>query len=308
MKKMMTAMISLLAAVLLCGCQTYAPTDDTVQTPVVTPNEVIELDPNSPEAVLGDIRFNTPGLTLELGYSKDGVLERVHTYSAIDQAVNAETYFDYTIKLLTWEKVDALSAEETKNSTYITLTGDEWTLDAFEGLEAVRFSTPISTAWYRPAMGGGLHNVYRSLREWFDEVEYQPQARAISVPDKGQSYETAAKEYMKLYDRLNLQVTEGSVYKYSYVKSTVTVNQIAKDMTKQRREQGTLGDHEYCFAVETVFVPENDAALAWNMAGNTDLYQGNDPKVPVGAFQKSNSCVIAKLDGEWKMTYIGTSW
>ena len=157
-------------------------------------------------------------------------------------------------------------------------------------------------------MGGGLHDVYRSLREWFDEVEYQPQARAISVPDKGQSYETAAKEYMKLYDQLNLQVTEGSVYKYSYVKSTVTVNQIAKDMTKQRREQGTLGDHEYCFAVETVFVPENDAALAWNMAGNTDLYQGNDPKVPEGAFQKSNCCVIAKLDGEWKMTYIGTSW
>ena len=99
-----------------------------------------------------------------------------------------------------------------------------------------------------------------------------------------------------------------SVYKYSYVKSTVSVNQIAKDMTKQRREQGTLGDHEYCFAVETVFVPENDAALAWNMAGNTDLYQGNDPKVPEGAFQKSNCCVIAKLDGEWKMTYIGTSW
>ena len=308
MKKMMTAMISLLAAVLLCGCQTYAPTDDTVQTPVVTPNEVIELDPNSPEAILADISFNTPGLTLELGYNKDGVSERVHTYSAIDQAVNAEHYFDYTIKLLTWEKVDPPSAEETKNSTYITLTGDEWTLDAFDGLEVVRFSTPISTAWYRPAMGGGLHDVYRSLREWFDEVEYQPQARAISVPDKGQSYETAAKEYMKLYDQLNLQVTEGSVYKYSYVKSTVSVNQIAKDMTKQRREQGTLGDHEYCFAVETVFVPENDAALAWNMAGNTDLYQGNDPKVPEDAFQKSNCCVIAKLDGEWKMTYIGTSW
>ena len=308
MKKMMTAMISLLAAVLLCGCQTYAPTDDTVQTPVVTPNELIELDPNSPEAVLGDIRFNTPGLTLELGYRKAGVLERVHTYSAIDQAVNAETYFDYTIKLLTWEKVEAPPEEQTANSTYMTLTGKEWTLDAFEGLEAVRFSTPISTAWYRPAMGGGLHDVYRSLREWFDEVEYQPQARAISVPDKGQSYETAAKEYMKLYDQLNLQVTEGSVYKYSYVKSTVSVNQIAKDMTKQRREQGTLGDHEYCFAVETVFVPENDAALAWNMAGNTDLYQGNDPKVPEGAFQKSNCCVIAKLDGEWKMTYIGTSW
>ena len=308
MKKMMTAMIPLLTAVLLCGCQTYAPTDETVQTPVVTPNEVIELDPNSPESVLADIRFNTPGLTLELGYSKDGVLERVDTYSAIDQAVNAETYFDYTIKLLTWEKVDTPPAEQIENSTYMTLTGNEWTLDAFEGLEAVRFSTPNSFTWYRPAMGGGLHDVYRSLREWFDEVEYQPQAKAISVPDRGQSYETAAKEYMKLFDDLNLQVTEGSKYRYSYVKSTVTVNQIAKDMTKQRREQGTLGDNEYCFAVETVFVPENDAALGWNMAGNTDLYQGNDPKVPEGAFQKSNSCVIAKLDGEWKMTYMGTSW
>jgi len=307
MKRFFPLMVlSLLISTLLCGCHS-APTNNA-EAPDVTPEAIVEIDPNSPEAILADISFNTPGLTLELGYSKDGVLERVHTYSAIDQAVNAETYFDYTIKLLTWEKVDALSAEETKNSTYITLTGDEWTLDAFEGLEAVRFSTPISTAWYRPAMGGGLHDVYRSLREWFDEVEYQPQARAISVPDKGQSYETAAKEYMKLYDRLNLQVTEGSVYKYSYVKSTVTVNQIAKDMTKQRREQGTLGDHEYCFAVETVFVPENDAALAWNMAGNTDFYQGNDPKVPEGAFQKSNSCVIAKLDGEWKMTYIGTSW
>lgn len=59
----------------------------------------------------------------------------------------------------------------------------------------------------------------------------------------------------------------------------------AEETTSSMRERGEIDERTYCFYLTTVFVPQNEYALGWSMAGNTGDYTGEDPAVPEGALE-----------------------
>lgn len=82
----------------------------------------------------------------------------------------------------------------------------------------------------------------------------------------------------------------------------------AEDATQHFREQGEIGENTYCFYLTTVFVPENDYALNWSMAGNTGAYTGSDPSVPKEAYEYSRCGYITLEEDGWHGEVVGTGF
>ena len=82
----------------------------------------------------------------------------------------------------------------------------------------------------------------------------------------------------------------------------------AEDATQHFREQGEIGENTYCFYLTTVFVPENDYALNWSMAGNTGEYTGTDPSVPKEAYEYSRCGYITLEEDGWHGEVVGTGF
>lgn len=80
------------------------------------------------------------------------------------------------------------------------------------------------------------------------------------------------------------------------------------EQTEHLREWGELEEHQYAIRLTTVFVPENQTALNWSMAGNTEGYTGSDPEVPEGAFEYYR-CGYVSLEADgWHGQIVGTGW
>ena len=266
-------------------------------------------DRNNPAYILSELKADSEGLSLALGETVDPRLpETERAYADIEQAVNAEHYFAYNLKMMEWERVEREFTEYEEPRRCMVLQGTDWYLSACEDDELVWFSMGAESGWYHATADGQVQDVYRVLRLWYDEVEYNALERTLQVLDSGQDYLSAATEYIRWSDALHLQVTEGSKYCYTYIKFEVTADEVAQQETERLRERGQIGENEYCFGVKAVFVPENEEALMWGMAGNTVEYDGNDSKVPDGALQYWRCGIIAKEDGEWKLTHLGTAW
>lgn len=273
----------------------------------------VPADPNNPAHVLAGVNADSYGLSLALSECVDPRLPEFDlAYADIEQAVNAEHFFAYGLKRMTWELTEEAAEQEFTEYEQprrgMVLQGTDWYLSACEDDELVWFSTAAESGWYLPTQDGQIQDVYRILRQWYDEVEYDRLEKALHVPDSGQDALAAAKKYMSLSDALHLEVTEGSKYRYTYIKSEVTMDEFAQSETERLREQGRIGENEYCFSVKTVFVPENEATLMWGMAGNTVEYDGNDSKVPKDALQQWSCGIIAKENDEWKLTHLGSAW
>ena len=188
--------------------------------------------------------------------------------------------------------------------------GDGGTLTAYEGLEAARFSAPGGEVWVRPAAGEEQPalSVYEDLRGWYDEVEFAALGAAygqdqLAVPNQGQTYLEAAEAFVQEWEGRRLQVSQGSKYGCTFVETSV---EDAPEETQYLRETGELGESGYCFRFTTVFVPENDRAQEWMMAGNTRPYDGGSPEVPDGALAYDQYGTITLEDGAWRGEILGT--
>ena len=102
-----------------------------------------------------------------------------------------------------------------------------------------------------------------------------------------------------------LRATPGSKFCYTFVQTQV---EASEETTEHLREQGENGEDTYCFYMTTVFVPENEAAEHWSMAGNTGEYTGNDPAVPRGAMEHYRCGYITRTSAGWQGQIVGTGW
>lgn len=246
---------------------------------------------------------------MKLILSRGGnAMEPVGSYGNVWDAVNAEHFFVYNLQCYDWVKVEDQDVHFHEPAWCVRLTHDDWILWAYEGTEYVLFDTPEEDTWYRAnAERANFNDVYSVLRSWYDETEAAAQPEIV-IPDEGQSYLEAATAYMQQSDARRLQYTSGSKYKYSFCKSELVDGDFVQQQTEHMRERGYIGENEYCFYVETVFVAENEMAWAQSAAGNTVDYVGNDPDVPEGAYQYERCGIIELQEDGWHVTHMGTSW
>ncbi|MBQ3379382.1 MAG: hypothetical protein IJG50_05905 [Clostridia bacterium] len=149
------------------------------------------------------------------------------------------------------------------------------------------------------------------MRSWYDEAEFKAfggfydEQYNILVADRGQTHLQAAEEFCRIFESRHTEVSDGSQFKYSFVKCEVSE---AAEETKHFRSLGKLDDNTWAFYVVVAFVPENERALWESMAGNTGEYTGNDPKVPYGAYEYGRCGYVTRASDGWHIELVGTGW
>ncbi len=263
---------------------------------------------HTPGAALASISVDTPGLTLTLSVGTDPLLmQEICRFGDVHTANNAEHFLEYALKLYRWTPIAYDSAEYTQPRHAVSLSTDTWKLVAYADEKLVWFECTNGSGWYAATEVDDFAP-YRALRGWYDELEYAAIHREPVIPNKGQTPSQAAQQFVEQSDAAYLQVSSGSKFRFTFVQSTVVDGDFVEQMTEQMRKNGELGDNEYCFYVETVFVPETEYAWGHNMAGNTVEYTGNAPGVPAGAWQRT-ACGIISLESDgWHGRIVGTSW
>lgn len=145
--------------------------------------------------------------------------------------------------------------------------------------------------------------LYDVIRAWYDEAELSALREEIGPLDKSLSWQEAAQQWTDLYEGVHLNVTTGSEYKYTWVKTSVKPSE---ETTAAFRENGRIDENTYCFFITTEFVAESEWALSRSMAGNT----GNcdDTDAPEGAYEYSRCCIITLKEDGWHGEVRGTGW
>lgn len=252
------------------------------------------------------------GLLLSLSRSGDGE-QRVGDYKNLETANNAVYFYEYRLKPLGWTETEAPANVKETASWAVTLIGEYWSLTAYDGCDAVLFETAadgFTDRWYLLVEGelGASADAYSILRQWYDEMEQAAQPEIV-IPDRGQTYLEAAEELLQQLDARSLQYTSGSKFRMSYRNTIIGSVELAEAETERRRQRGELSAEEYVVYANTVFVPENEAALSWNMAGNTIPVADSDrtyTDAPEGSFVYFRVCVFALQDDGWHLVSMGT--
>jgi len=143
--------------------------------------------------------------------------------------------------------------------------------------------------------------IFTALRSWYDEAEISSLRGDIVIPDEEQSDQEIAQAWTDAYENAMLRATPGSKYACTYVKTTASINEDAMDFWYPDKALET--EHFY-FDYSTVFVPENDRAKNWLMAGNTVDYEGSD--APSGAFEYFHMGPMYLTEEGWRCDGAGT--
>ena len=151
---------------------------------------------------------------------------------------------------------------------------------------------------------GDGRTLYDMMRLWYDEAEYDALLREVRPQPKSLSWQEAAQSWADAYFGAHTKATNGSSFKYTWVKALITP---AEDATKVKREWGEIDENTFCFYVEVQFTPESETALYYAMAGNTS--DCTDPSAPKGAYAFWRCCTIQQQgDGRWHGVELGTGW
>lgn len=150
---------------------------------------------------------------------------------------------------------------------------------------------------------GYYSTIFNTLRAWYDEAELA--ALRNELPQiHADTWEVAAQNWADEFFGIYTQTTSGSQYHYTW---SVTTIEPALEATEMLREQGEIDENLYCFYTTTKFVPENEDALNYSMAGNTA--ECTDPDAPEGAWEYYRCCSIRLgEDGLWHGMLWGTGW
>ena len=186
-------------------------------------------------------------------------------------------------------------------------------LGFYEGTNIVAYHRSMTDpVYYYEAQGdfGIIDNdgrtLYDRMLQWYDEAEFSTLCDEVdetAIPNRGQSWEEAAQEYLDAYEGAHLKARSGSLFKYTWVKNLV---EPAEETTQAFRERGELDENGYCFYSTTEFVPESERALGFAMAGNTG--DCDDPDAPEGAYEYSRCCIITLKEDGWHGEVRGTGW
>lgn len=205
-------------------------------------------------------------------------------------------------------------SELVRSDRQITLCAedDAWELLFWQGTNSVQLRQADGNWYYQfvPEYEGEL--IGDVLRFWFDEAElnglgggYENQELYV-VEDWGQSWIVAVSESVdQLYSINAEQVSPGSAFRYAYMAFTI---ESAVDATKLLRERGDIDENTEAFWLTVVFVPENERALSYSMAGNTGAYTGSDPDVPEGAYEYTRCGYVTRAADGYHVEIVGTGW
>lgn len=190
--------------------------------------------------------------------------------------------------------------------------GDAWSLTFWQGTNAVRLNVGSETAdfTYLPQYEG--ENIGDVMRTWYDEAElnalgggYENQDDIV-IEDREQGWSKAVNEYVDLLYRCNTElVSPGSMFRYSYMAFTY---ENAIDATNAMRARGEIDENTVAFWLDVIFVPENERALGYSMAGNTVPYTGSDPDAPDGAYTYSRCGYVMRAEDGYHVRLVGTGW
>lgn len=276
--------------------------------------DVPQTGPRTLRAVLDSIKEGEP---LQLSLTVNG--EAVGSYDSCWDASNAR-YLSNRLKGVQWTYIpwDRMGESPAAWDSDIRVRLSEvngWSIEAFSDTSEILFYGPEGNYWFRAENAESYDSedtgfAYSCLRQWFDELEYEAldgydRSMSVVVPDRGQGHLAAAEEYCQIVENIPLSVTSGSKFKYTFVKTYV---EDEMEQTEHLREWGELGENQYAFYLTTAFVPENQTALHWSMAGNTGEYTGSDPEVPEGAFEYYRCGYVSLEEDGWHGQIVGTGW
>lgn len=296
-----TLIIVVLIAVMAVGCTFTGVKNDEKTT--------------ANSAVLTDmfttlINEQTP-VRLTLTVDGDKVIGAHNGWGCSNDIYLSNCFLDYTYKAVSSNE---MPAEGRKITLISTAVGDNWSIDFYEDSDYLRLETSGEASFYSAAPKGGelgQPSIGTILRTWFDEAEwrdicgsYETQGQIV-IPDEGQDYLTAAKEYCEAFEGTHLIATSGSEFCCTYVSCKT---EAAEEATASFRKMGEIDENTFAFFLTTVFVPENERARDWSMAGNTGEYTGTDPNVPEGAYEYCRCGYITLADDGWHGNLVGTGF
>lgn len=204
-----------------------------------------------------------------------------------------------------WTRVEAPA--QSPEGTTLVITNEYWyqMLQFWAGSDLVMSKGQNrEPVWYRAELVGlpktdalyEENRIFPLLRGWFDEAEVEKRKNIVLV-DRGQlSYETA-RDFLTIYEEITkVSLTPGSRFACSYAKVV--------DLTCEYPDPADRSRFRFDYSL--IFVPENELGAHYMMAGNTAPYEGDDPKVPQGAFQYRRRGTMYLEDGYWRCESIGT--
>lgn len=183
-----------------------------------------------------------------------------------------------------------------------------YALQFWEGSEKVLYTSPDGTVWLRAQDNSDpgdvfAQDIFQFMRVWYDEAEFAGLTENVTIPDHGQSYQEIAQAWVDATQGAMLKVTPGSKYACTYVRNLVSVEETALD--NWYRDYMLETEHFY-FSYDQIFVPENETALSWMMAGNTGNYGGEYGDAPAGAFIRSQMGPMYLTEEGWLCEGTGT--
>ena len=123
----------------------------------------------------------------------------------------------------------------------------------------------------------------------------------IVIPDRGQGPEAAAAEWCEQATAPN----PNSRFRNLFTKANLSSDE---GWNARYAEQGYEKGQQWRFVLELIFVPENEQARRYQMAGNTQEYTGSDPEVPEGAYICYRVGYLVLEDDGWHGEIVGTGW
>ena len=279
-------------------------------------NEAIELRQMAQSfTVSGNVYFYVPTFQNDLDLASEGIASWLYLVE------NNETVGGYSVRgawnvptLNAYHYITCDAPKDTGRQLALWLSNNDSSHFVFyEGTNIVAYhrgmNDPVD---YYEAQGdfsffyGDENTLYDRILNWYDEAEIctlQDEADETPIPDRGQSWEEAAKEYLDAYQGVHLKVRSGSLFKFMWMKNLV---EPAEERTQTSRERGELDENSYCFYSTTEFVPESERALGYAMAGNTG--DCDDPDAPEGAYEYYRCCIITLKEDGWHGVVCGTGW
>ncbi len=186
-------------------------------------------------------------------------------------------------------------------------------IQMWRGRDLLRIYENGETVWYEAPPtdpeGAFQENLFDYWRMWFDEAEAEALTADIVIPDRGQSRGEIAQEWVDANEGTMLRVSPGSKYACTYVKNTAyeeSLDWLEPEDLDSFFPANTRGLERFAFQYQTVFVPENDRALHWLMAGNTGEYEGDG--APEGAFSYGRVGYMYLTEEGWRCDGTGTGW
>ncbi len=179
-----------------------------------------------------------------------------------------------------------------------------------------RQSAHQESVWLRAEPNGNPEwvttiGVFDFIRLWYDEAELAGLYSTVRVTGRDLTRERIVQLWADAYEGAMLEATPGSRYACTYVRNqNIWFPDWLDELTEEELEsfypENTKGHERFAFAYSTVFVPENDEALHWLMAGNTGPYEGGD--APEGAQIYSHCGYMYLTDEGWRCDGVGTGW